>query len=186
MKKILFLFFLSVMSLVSKAQTELEPQLKVSYELGVDEDKNQSYGGELVVGYRMSDDFRLGAGAGIYWCKHLYEKSHYNSLINYYSKEYKETASYIPLFVNGKYNFVATGELRPYLSVDLGYSIFNSASSYADDNEMGVFVKPAFGVDYSIGEGALFFEVGYKYQDRKFQEVKMGYSQLTISVGYQF
>lgn len=81
MKKFLFLFVLSVISLTSIAQTGLEPQLKVSYELGVDEDKNQSFGGEFVVGYRLSDDFRLGAGAGIYWCKHLYEKAHYNSLI---------------------------------------------------------------------------------------------------------
>ena len=185
MKKILVIALI-FMPMLAKAQTGFEPQLKVSYELGLDEDKNQSFGGEFVAGYRLSDDFRLGLGVGIYWCKHLYENAHYNSLINRFSDEYRETASYIPIFANGKYNFVTTSDWRPYLSVDLGYAIFNSASKYADNNKLGVFAKPAFGVDYCIGKGALFIEVGYKYQDRKFQEEKMGYSQLTMSVGYQF
>lgn len=168
------------------AQKGFEPQLKVSYEMGIDDDKNQSFGGELVAGYLLSEDFRIGVGAGIYWCKHLYEKGHYDRWINRLVDEYRETASYIPLFINGKYNIVSTSDWCPYLSVDLGYSIFNSASEYADNNELGVFVKPAFGVNYNIGKGALFIEVGYKYQDRKFFEEKMGYSQMTMSVGYQF
>lgn len=185
MKRII-LIAMALMPMITKAQTGFEPQLKISYELGIDEDKNQSFGCEFVAGYRLSDDFRLGIGTGIYWCKHLYEDAHYNSLIHYFSEEYRETASYIPIFANGKYNFVTTSDWRPYLSVDLGYALFNSASKYADDNKLGIFVKPAFGVDYNIGKGALFFEVGYKYQDREFQDVKMGYSQLTMSVGYQF
>ena len=186
MKNILYLIFLFAMPLLSKAQTGFEPQVKVSYELGIDDDNNQSFGGEFIAGYRLSDEFRLGIGAGAYWCKHLYEKEHYNSSISYLSKEYRETASYFPIFVNCKFNFVTSGEWRPYLSADLGHSIFNSASRYADDNELGIFVNPTFGVDYNIGKGALFLEVGYKFQDREFQKEKMGYSQLTLSVGYQF
>ena len=68
MKKIvLLLAFLPVYVL---AQSKIEPELKVSYELGVDEYKNQSFGAELILGYRASDQFRIGVGTGIYWCKH--------------------------------------------------------------------------------------------------------------------
>ena len=112
MKKILVIA-LTLMPMLAKAQTGFEPQLKVSYELGIDEDKNQSFGGEFIAGYRLSDDFRLGLGVGIYWFKHLYENAHYNSLINRFSDEYRETASYIPVFATGKYNFVTTSELPP-------------------------------------------------------------------------
>ena len=185
MKRIV-LIILAIVPLLVKGQTGFEPQIKVSYELGIDEDKNQSFGGEFLAGYRVSEGFRLGVGAGIYWCKHLYESAHYDKYINHYSGEYRETASYIPVFANGKYNLATNGGLKPYLSVDFGYAIFNAASDYAKENKLGLFVKPAFGVDYEIGKGALFFEIGYKYQDRKFYDVKMGYSQLTMSVGYQF
>ena len=184
MKRII-LYVLAFIPMFVVAQTGFEPQIKVSYELGIDNDKNQSFGGEFLAGYRISEDFRLGVGAGIYWCKHLYESAHYNSVIHYYSDEYRETASYIPIFANGKYNFVKRGSWKPYLSLDLGYAIFNAASDYAKENKLGIFAKPAFGVDCELGKGDLFFEIGYKYQDRKFYEEKMGYSQLTFSVGYQ-
>ena len=185
MKRFLILTLVFIPMLVY-AQNKFEPQLKVSYELGIDKDKNQSFGGEFLAGYRMSDDFRLGVGTGIYWCELLYEDAHYNSSIHYYSKEYRETASYIPIFLNGKYNIISTGDWRPYIAIDFGYAIFNSASKYADNNKLGIYTKPAFGVDYSIGKGSLFMEVGYKYQDRKIHDTKMGYSQLTMSIGYQF
>lgn len=185
MKKLL-LMALTLIPMLANAQTGFEPQLKVSYELGADNDKNKSFGGEFLAGYRFTENVRLGVGVGIYWCEHLYEDAHYDSFLKQYVKEYRETASYVPIFINGKYDFLASGDWRPYLSVDAGYAIFNSASKYADDNKLGIFVKPAFGVDYCIGKGALFFEVGYKYQDRKFQDVKMGYSQIALSIGYQF
>lgn len=92
MKRFLILTLVLIPMLVH-AQNKLEPQLKVSYELGVDEDENQSFGGEFLAGFRLSDDFRLGVGTGVFWCKHPY------------SKGYREMASYIPIFINGKYNF---------------------------------------------------------------------------------
>lgn len=191
MKKLLVLVLvlalvLTFVPILTKAQTGFEPQLKVSYELGIDEDKNQSFGAEFVAAYRLSEELRLGIGVGIYWCKHLYEDAGVDALLHQYYDEYRETASYIPVFLNGKYNFVTKRNWMPYLSLDAGYSFFNAASDYAKDNDLGLFVKPAFGVDYNIDKGALFLEVGYKYQDRKFQDAKMGYSQLTLSIGYQF
>ena len=185
MKRLLFIA-LAIMPMLIEAQAGFEPQIKVSYELGIDDDKNQSFGGEFLAGYRFNNNLRLGVGTGIYWCKHLYESAHYNSVINYYSKEYRETASYIPIYANGKFNFETSGNLKPYLSLDLGYALFNAASDYAKENELGLFAKPAFGIDIATGKGSLFFEVGYKYQYRKFYDEKMGYSQLTMSVGYNF
>lgn len=185
MKKVLIVLLVFI-PIGLQAQSKFEPQLKVAYELGIDEDANQSFGADFIAGYRVTDAFRLGVGVGVYWCKHLYENAHYNKTIHYFEKEYRETASYFPIYVNGKYNFLSTGTWKPFLSVDAGYSIFNSASDYAKNNKLGIFVKPSFGVDCNIGKGDLVFEIGYRYQDREFRNVKMGYSQLVMSIGYQF
>ena len=86
--KNLIILFIFLCPTLSFAQNKFEPQVKVSYELGVDEDSNQSFGGEFLAGYRITNNFRLGLGLGIYWCKHLYEEK----LLD----DYRETASYIP------------------------------------------------------------------------------------------
>lgn len=185
MKKVLCIV-LALFPICLSAQSRFEPQVKVAYELGIDEDANQSFGAEFVAGYRITNAFRLGGGVGIYWCKHLYEDAHYNKYLNYYEKEYRETASYIPVYVNGKYNFLTTGKWRPFASFDAGYSIFNPYSDYAEHNKLGIFAKPSFGVDCNIGKADITFEIGYRYQDREFYDVKMGYSQLVMSFGFQF
>ena len=86
MRKKIIIYVLAMLPLFAMGQKKFEPQLKVSYELGVDKYKNKSFGGELMAGYRISRDFRLGVGLGIYWCKHLYEEAHYNSTIKYFIK----------------------------------------------------------------------------------------------------
>ena len=185
MRKIV-LFWSLVLSLNINAQSKFESQIKVSYELGLDNDKNKSFGGEFIAGFRTTDALRIGAGLGIYWCEHLYRNAHYNTTINYFEKEYRETASYIPVFADIKYNFLITGKWRPFVSAGLGYSIFNSYSDYAKDNKLGFFAKPSIGVDYNLGKMNFVLEIGYKYQDREFRGEKMGYSQGVLSIGCQF
>ena len=185
MKKLL-LFIGLLLPICTYAQSKFEPQFKVSYESGIDNDKNKSFGGEFIAGYRATESFRIGVGVGIFWCEHLYENAHYNTTIKMYEKEYRETASYIPIFIDAKFNFLTSGKWRPFVSTDLGYSIFNAYSDYAKDNKLGIYAKPSFGVDCNLGKVDLVFEIGYKYQDRKFREKKRGYSQLVISVGCQF
>ena len=85
-----FVLLLAFLPMFAHAQSKIEPELKVSYELGVDEYKNQSFGAELILGYRASDQLRIGVGTGIYWCKHLYENA---SIVgSHYYEEYRETA----------------------------------------------------------------------------------------------
>ena len=132
MKKILFI--LAILPMMSFAQKGFEPSIKAGYEIALDD--NQSFGAQFVAGYRVSDLFRIGVGTGIYWCEHLYEEE-FKSY-----DAYKETALYVPVFVNGKVNFVNKG-ISPYFSVDLGYSIFVACSDYAENNKLGIFANPA-------------------------------------------
>lgn len=187
MKKIiLFLFVAMLATSMCFAQSKFEPQVKVGYDLGIDDDKNLSFGAELLAGYRFNENFRLGVGTGISWCKHLYEKAGVSSITDEYYKDYKETALYVPLFVNGKFNFIKGG-VSPYLSLDLGYTFFISCSDYADENDLGFMAKPAFGVDFPVVNGNIFVELGYKYQKRDWPLIeKADYSQLSIAVGYSF
>lgn len=187
MKKVLFIIcmFLSVMSY---AQKGFEPAIRISYDLGVDTYKNKSFGLDFLVGYRINEIFRLGLGTGISWCEHLYEEAGINESVDKYYGEYRETAAYIPLFVNGKLNFIKKG-ISPYFSLDLGYSFFIPFSDYAKNNDLGFMTKPAFGVDFPINKGKIFAEVAYKYQIRKFDlnvDSNMNYSQMSIAIGYIF
>lgn len=175
MKRILFI--LLMLPTICFAQKGFESSVKISYEVPLDQ--NQSFGADYIAGYRLSETFKIGLGTGAYWCSHLYEED------NKYG-DYKESAMYIPIYVNGKINFTGDG-VSPYFTLDLGYSLFVSFSDYADENKLGLFARPAFGVDFPIGEGKLFTEVGYKYQKRKWDYFESpNYSQITISVGYSF
>lgn len=115
-KVILFLFVAMLATSMCFAQSKFEPQIKVGYDLGIDDDKNQSFGAEFLAGYRFNENFRLGVGTGVSWCKHLYEKAGLNSITDKYYKDYKETALYLPLFVNGKFNFIKGGYLSLFIS----------------------------------------------------------------------
>lgn len=168
------------------AQNNIETQVKVGYDYGIDADKNESFGIDLIVGYRTSEQFRIGLGTGISWCEHKYENAKF---INYkYFGEYRETAAYVPLLLNGKFNFVDSS-ISPYLAMDLGYTIFIPFSKFAENNKLGFMFSPCFGCDYSIGSCDLFTQVGYKYQKREFDTI-LGtfgnYSQLVFAIGVQF
>lgn len=185
MKKLLIIVALvCTVSIASKAQG-FQPEFKITYDLGIDDDKNMSLGAEFIGGYRFNDNFRLGAGVGVSYVDLKYEDAYISSNLNYYD-EYREDAMSVPVFLNAKVNF---GEkISPFIAVDLGYSIFVPFSDYAEKNELGFFVSPSFGVDFSVGKGAILVEVGYKYQCRKFEydSTKGDYSNISISLGYQF
>lgn len=184
MKKLLVSLFLLAGGALSTFAQGFEPQVKVGYSYGVDNYKNQTFGGEFLAGFRINPTIRLGVGVGISYCDLKYEDAYYDSNTHSYYDEYKESGAYVPLFVNGKINFTDSS-ISPYFSTDLGYSFFIPCSDYAEENKLGLFVKPAFGVDFNLGKGDFFVEVNYNYQTRKFYE-NCNYSQIGISVGYQF
>lgn len=181
MKKILFL--LAMLPMMCYSQKGFEPSVKVSYEIPLD--KNQSFGAEFVAGYRFSNLVKIGLGVGTYWCEHIYDDG-YEEILDKTYDEYKEAAMYVPLYVNGKFNFSKQG-VSPYFSMDLGYSLFIGFSDYVEENKLGLFFKPSFGVDFPVSSGRIFTEVGYKYQKRDWYEYKnASYSQITVSIGYTF
>lgn len=183
MKKILFL--LAMLPMMCYAQKGFEPSVKVGYEIPIDD--NQSFGADFLAGYRLSETFKVGIGIGAYWCEHLYSMGSYDIIDKEYNGEdYNESAMYIPIYANGKINFTKKG-ISPYFSLDLGYSVFVSFSDYADENKLGLFVRPTFGLDFPLNSGKIFAEVGYKYQKRDWELLENpSYSQITISVGYTF
>ena len=184
MKKLFFALTLMLFLSNTISAQKFEPQVKVGYAYGIDDYKTQSFGGEFVAGFRINPNVRIGAGVGIDYCDHKYEDAYYDPYLHYFNKEYRESAAFVPVFVDGKFNFTDSS-ISPYISVDLGYSFFIPFSDYAKENNLGIFVKPAFGIDFNVGKGAVFVEVNYNYQARKFYETR-NYNQIGLSVGYQF
>lgn len=187
MKKVFFLtlalFFISQ----SFAQSSFEPQVRATFDAGVDHDKNLSFGADFVAGYRIKPNIRIGAGVGISYVNLLYEDAHISSSLVFHDK-YKESAAYVPVFADAKFN-LTSDKVSPFINIDLGYSIFIPCSDYAKNNKLGFFAAPAFGCDFNVGEGELFVQVGYKYQVRKcdlWTNTKGDYNQITVGVGYQF
>ena len=164
----------------------VEPQVRVTGDIGVDSYKNNSFGADFVAGYRVTDMFRIGAGVGISYVDILFEDAHF--IGNHWYDKYKESAAYVPVFVDAKLNFTS-GKISPYVNLDLGYAVYIPFSDYAKKNQLGFFVQPAFGVDFNIGNGVLFVQAGYKYQMRKcdhWVDTNGNYSQVSLAVGYQF
>ncbi len=182
MKKIFFVLALITGSFSAVSAQGFEPQVKVGGLLGIDKHKNHSFGAEFLAGYRFNPNVRVGLGVGIDYCDLKYQEEYRG--IKYYQSEYKESAAYVPVFANGKFNFI-DNKVSPYFSADVGYAIFIPCSKYAEDNKLGMFFKPAFGVDFSMGKGAFFVEVCYNYQMRDFNGT-CNYNQIGLAVGYQF
>ncbi|MCD8290104.1 MAG: porin family protein [Prevotella sp.] len=173
------LLFGCMISMSAQQRTRgFEPQIKVGFDLGVDGFKNNSAGLELLAGYRFNEYTRIGLGTGVSYNYLVYEQ-------NMFGDDYKESAMQIPVFVNGKFNFISHG-ISPYFGIDLGYAFFFACSDYAKENDLGFYFKPALGVDFPLDIGTLFLEFGYKYQTRDWFEDNSNYSQITFSIGYTF
>lgn len=190
MKKVLFvLLFFSLASNLVKAQRKFSPSIKASFEVGIDDSKNKGFGVEFIAGYKLNDYLSVGVGTGVSYCDLLFEKGRYNSLINEYIDKYRESEAYVPLFANAKAKFIKEG-IAPYISLNVGYSFLIPFSDYAKKAELGLMALPAFGVEFPISKGSIFTELGYKYQAMSFngygRDDKLDYSQIRLSVGYNF
>ncbi len=171
-----------------------EPQIRVTFDEGIDNFDNFSFGADFLAGYRFNEHIRIGAGVGLNYIDLRYELAGWNSLLERYDKGYKESAMSFPVFANVKVNFTKT-KISPFINVDLGYTAFLPFSKYAQHNKLGFLMRPAFGVDFHFGKWSLFLEIAYKYQQRQAEDsyytlssVKFdgGYSQLSQSIGFQF
>lgn len=192
MKKILFVLgFALVCSSVFSQEKEwkvkgFEPQIRLAFDEGVDYQKNFSFGADFVAAYRFNEIVRLGAGVGIDYINMRFEESKYIGYKKY--DAYNEAAMTIPLFANIKVDFLKT-KVSPYLSADCGYNIFIPFSKYAQNNKLGFFIRPAFGVDIRFRKCTLFIELAYRYQARSFENSLAtygGYHQVSQAIGVTF
>lgn len=162
-----------------------ESQVRVSFDEGVDYQKNFSFGADYIAAYRFNEIVRLGAGIGIDYVKLRFEES---TFISKYYEAYYESAMAIPLFVNVKVDFMKR-RVSPYMSAECGYNIFVPFSEYAKGNKLGFFVSPSLGIDIRFRKCTLFVELAYKYQCRdfsKYGEEYGNYHQLSQSIGVAF
>lgn len=182
MKKIVLLlaFAMSLTNMFS--QNKFESEVKINGEIGIDADKNFSFGAIFIAGYNITQNLRLGAGAGISYIDLFYEQKTLTK------PEYRETAAYVPIFADAKYKFIKVG-ISPFVGTSVGYSVFIPYSDYAKENKLGIMVYPHFGVEFPMKKGAFLLEAGYKYQSRTNDNIRganMDYSQSVLSVGYKF
>jgi hypothetical protein len=191
MKRILFAFVVVLCTISAQAQG-FQPEIRLGCDFGIDADQNNSYGADIILGYRFMSKFRLGVGVGINGVDLLFEDAGLTSIGNNWfdSEGYRETALSIPIFVNAKINFIDT-PIAPFFSIDLGYNHYIASSDYAEANKLGLFATPAVGVDFHVGkkQGAIVLQVGYHYQVRKCDkwfDPLGNYSQLSFKIGYQF
>lgn len=167
------------------AQSRIEPTIQLHYDVGVDSYKNNTYGFDVGLGYKATNLLSLGVGVGIGSCDiSYYESTTYDS---------REDALIVPVFAFTKYSFI-DGSISPFISLNVGYTI--SGTSSVDG--LGLFINPAFGVDFPLSKGKLFGKIGYKMQNFKYQyfstklensydlkETKAA-SQIELAIGYSF
>ena len=168
---------------------QIVPTIKLGTEVEPSSPHNFCFGGQLVAGFQVNEMTTVGMGTGISYTDLLFEPAHYNTLINYYSKDYKETGAYVPLFATIKVKFIEQG-VSPYISADLGKALLIPFSEYARKYvSLGLFINPHFGVEFPLSSGSIGLEAGYKYQIMKnttLNPEKLDYSQTTFSVVYNF
>ena len=190
MKK--FLLLLSLLLIFSSTFAQdwkvkgFEPQIRLSFDEGMDYQKNFSFGADVIMAYRVNPIFRLGIGAGIDYVNLRFEEPVY---INYKKYDaYYEAAMTFPVFANIKIDFLKT-RISPYMAIDCGYNFFIPFSKYAEDNKLGLLIRPAFGADFHFSKCNLFVELSYKYQARTFDNTiasYRSYHQICQSIGVSF
>ena len=178
MKRILFILPLLLNVYTSNAQRTggFEPQLKVFGAYGFDKHEVKSIGATLIGGIRTSEQSWVGLGVGYYEAKHIFPEG--KAFSPYDFKQYKNVGCY-PIFVSGKYNWGNKVHWLPYMGLEGGFIIYNY-----DNTKVGIFIKPAIGMDYRFGKNTLSFEIGYQFHP-SIMDVD-SYSQLTTAIGYSW
>lgn len=180
MKRFLLIFLfvsLSVESLFAQRNEGFEPQIKIFGAYGFDKHEVKSIGGTFIGGMRTSNYSWIGFGVGYYEAKHIFPEDKALSF-NHDSQEYHNVKCY-PIFVTGKQNWGNKVHWMPYLGLDAGFVIYDY-----DHTKVGLFIKPAIGMDYRFGKSTLSFEVGYRIHPNVMDV--QGYSQLSTSIGYSW
>lgn len=187
MKTFRLLFSIALLACTVSANAQFKPSVRILSEVG--SSKNFCFGANFIAGFQTNDILTVGLGTGISYTDLLFRPAHYDPIIHYYSKDYKETGAYIPVFATLKTRFMDT-KVSPYFAIDLGYSFLIPFSEGARKNvSLGAFASPHAGVDFQLDKGSLGIEAGYKYQmmeNTSLSPSSLNFSAATLALVYNF
>ena len=167
-------FFLSCILILSAVvafgQTKgFEKSVEATGGIGLDKYQNFTFGVNFVGGYRLSDYFFIGAGAGYEYLDGLYYTSYeyHSGAGNSYHGTSEDVRNNIKVFGRLKANLTAT-KVSPFFAVDLGANIGLSSNEIKMAN--GFYFEPGFGCDFAISPKQSIYlmlaynGIGYDYE----------------------
>lgn len=165
MKKTLLTFiFIVGLSTISFAQNhntiKYHGEVEAGYALGVGEDKGDRINVRTIQGFQIGECFSTGLGLGI----------------DYYLNDVNEMA--IPVYANFKGYYPTGTDIKPYLSLNLGYGI-----GIGDISDLSGFMwEPAVGVKLKWFKA----EVGYTSQHASIAGYGFNLNGLQLKIGVMF
>ena len=166
-------------------------------------DETKDTGFEIAIESFQSINENVDLGVGIAYQKHNSRKSNTQYFsdydgehsITYKGGEYKS----IPVYLTGKYNFVNSSAITPYVKANLGYSFNFDSSNVKIHDETGASDIISTSVDnglyWSLGAGAEYknvtVDLAYgvtkaKLKDDVGDKIRADFERVTLSVGYNF
>lgn len=184
MRKFIFVIAF-VFSLTTNAQVRFSPTISADYGFGKTEQVEKYYGLNFVAGVDIGKRWNVGIGVGFEESDELYSRTYMNVNINYgkvhdytyYNVPFVGAAQRIPVFARGKYKFLDS-KVSPYVSLDLGAAITISANG--DDDGTRFIARPAVGIDFCVGRGSIFLQLGYRNMEYKYE-----YTELTNTTDFK-
>ena len=131
------------------SQAGYEKSVEVGAAIGVGDYSNNTFGVNIINGYRFNDYLFTGVGIGLGYSNALNGVDIKNGITN----EYRTDAYLVPLFANVKAN-LTTGKTSPFFQLNLGYTF--DLNQYLKDAP-GFMLEPAFGVDFNIDNKKTFY-----------------------------
>lgn len=188
-RKTVLIILMSVVYGMSDAQAQeggrFEPQVRFSYDMGVNKMKPNTLSAEFIAGLRTSDRTRVGVGVGISSHSHLFPDE--MMVGNNWDDTSYKTVKAFPFFLTTKHNFSNHGKLRPYVGIDVGCVFYHSKNNaWSDNNQTGLFLRPQMGVDLMLGKARLSLECSFRHS-KLFEDtadIEGWFSQVGLSLGY--
>ncbi len=147
-------------------------EVNVGYALGYGDWSYNRFNVETVHGFRLTNNFFVGAGAG--W--HSYTRNADEFIAE------KEQFSLIPIFVDIK-GYLTFGKISPYATFDLGYSIATGMVS----GHNGFYLAPGVGASYQISsKNAINLGISLQSQTLGGYPSRLTMNSIAIKVGFVF
>lgn len=172
MKKILIGLFLVVGLSAFSANQVVE--VKGGFDFGGKYDIDNIWaGGDAKMGLELGAEYRYEVSPGLELGAGLAYQSHKKL------KDGGEGFNSIPVYATAKYSF-DTGDIKPYLKADLGYS-FNT-----NDYNNGFYYGAGIGVSFNNFNAELMYKENKSKYTSFLWDGNINYKRVTLGIGYNF